>query len=183
VIATIAIVVFGVMLVEARRAARNEQAQRARGGLEPEGDVYAVMRVAYPAAFLAMIVEGLWRGAAPASVALWSGTALWAAAKGLKWWAIRALGPAWTFRVLVVPGSALVTSGPYRFIGHPNYLAVAGELCAVALMTGALLTGPLVTAAFGLLMLRRIAVERRALRVLLGGGSGRSGESCSKRQI
>jgi methyltransferase len=65
--------------------------------------------------------------------------------------------------VIVVPGSRLITSGPYRVIAHPNYVAVVGELTAVALMTGALVAGPLATAGFGLLILRRIAVERRAL--------------------
>ena len=51
-------VVFGTMLIEARRAAANERAQRARGGREPPGDVYKLMRAAYPGAFAAMLVEG-----------------------------------------------------------------------------------------------------------------------------
>ena len=54
----IAAIVFLPMLVEARRAAANERAQRARGGIEPAGDVYKMMQVAYPGAFLAMIAEG-----------------------------------------------------------------------------------------------------------------------------
>ena len=58
-------IVFGTMLVEARRASANERAQRARGGVEPAGDVYDVMRVVYPGAFLAMFVEGALRGAPP----------------------------------------------------------------------------------------------------------------------
>ena len=154
------------MLFEARRAARNERAQRARGGLEPPGDVYRIMRVAYPAAFLTMIVEGAIRGTPPVAVFV-AGGVLFAVAKALKWWAIRALGPCWTFRVIVVPGSVPVTSGPYRQMRHPNYLAVVGELIAVALMSGARVTGPLATAAFCVLMLRRIAVENRALGAIL----------------
>ena len=57
----LAVVVFGFMLVEARRAASNERAQRARGGIEPKHDVYPAMQVAYPGIFLAMIGEGLFR--------------------------------------------------------------------------------------------------------------------------
>ena len=91
------------MLVEARRASRNERAQRARGGLEPSGDVYRIMQVAYPGAFLAMIVEGAIRGTPPTAVFV-AGVMLFVAAKALKWWAIHALGPCWTFRVIVVPG-------------------------------------------------------------------------------
>ena len=154
------------MLIEARRAARNERTQRARGGLEPPGDVYPLMRVAYPAAFLAMIGEGAIRGTPPAPVFV-AGGVLFVVAKALKWWAIHALGPCWTFRVIVVPGTAPVASGPYRRMRHPNYLAVVGELIAVALMSGARVAGPLATAGFGLLMLRRIAVENRALGAIL----------------
>jgi methyltransferase len=159
-------IVFVPMLVEARRAARNERAQRAIGGIEPNGDVYDLMRFAYPLAFLLMIGEGVLEG--PPSVIVFAfGTALFVVAKALKWWAILTLGPRWTFRVIVVPGSRLVTNGPYRFLSHPNYVGVVGELVAVSLMTGARVTGPLVTVAFGLLILRRVVVERRALDAIL----------------
>jgi len=156
------IVVFFPMAVEATRAASNERTQRARGGIEPPDDVYKMMRVAYPAAFLAMIAEGLVRGA-PSTLAPAAGIVLFAAAKALKWWAILTLGPFWTFRVIVVPDAPLVTSGPYRYLRHPNYVAVVGELIGVALMAGAPLAGILGTVGFGFLMLKRIAVEERAL--------------------
>ena len=155
------------MAVEARRAARNERAQRGRGGIEPKGDVYRIMQVAYPAAFLVMIGEGLLRGGAPSSTPLALGLALFAASKALKWWAIRSLGVAWTFRVIVVPGVALVATGPYRLLRHPNYVAVTGELVSVALMSEARIAGPLATALFVLLMVRRIAIENAALDAIL----------------
>lgn len=56
-----AVLVFPLMLLEAWRAARNERRQRERGGIEPRGDVYALMQLAYPGIFLAMIIEGAWR--------------------------------------------------------------------------------------------------------------------------
>jgi methyltransferase len=158
--------VFGFMLVEARRASHNERAQRARGGVEPQGDPYAIMRVAYPGAFLAMIIEGILRGSlAPATVI--AGSVLFILAKALKWWAMLSLGPSWTFRVIVVPGAELVTSGPYRYLRHPNYVAVVGELASVALVSGARVAGPIATAAFAMLMLKRIAVENQALGAIL----------------
>ncbi len=155
-------IVFAPMLIEARRAAANERAQRARGGVEAPGDVYAAMRLAYPGAFLAMIVDGAVRGR-PAALQVAAGAALFASAKALKWWAIRSLGSAWTFRVITVPGAPLVDRGPYAFLRHPNYVAVAGELAGVALMTGATVAGPLAIIGFGALMLKRIAVEEQAL--------------------
>ena len=158
----LAAIVFLPMLIEATRARSNEARQRARGGVEAPNDVYALMRVAYPAAFLAMIVEDAARGR-PVSGTLAVGLAIFAAAKALKWWAILTLGSSWTFRVIVVPGAPLVTSGPYRFVRHPNYVAVLGALAGVGLQAGAWLTGPIVTVGFGLLMLRRIHVEDRAL--------------------
>ena len=157
-------VVFAFMLVEARRAAANERAQRARGGVEPPGDVYALMQVIYPASFLVMLAEGAWRGAPPQPIFV-AGAALFAATKALKWWAILSLGPFWTFRVIVVPGSRLIISGPYRFVPHPNYVAVVGEFIAVAMMTGAWVSGPLALLAFAALLVKRIAVEERALHV------------------
>jgi methyltransferase len=157
-------VVFGFMLVEARRAATNERAQRARGGVEPPGDVYALMQLIYPASFLLMLAEGTWRGAAPQPF-FFAGATLFLAAKALKWWAILSLGPFWTFRVIVVPGSRRVVSGPYRFVPHPNYVAVVGEFIAVGMMTGAVVSGPLALLAFAALLVKRIGVEARALHV------------------
>lgn len=158
----VCIAVFGAMLVEARRASVNERRQLARGGIEPPDDVYKMMRVVYPAVFLAMFAEGFWRGLPPASN-WFAGAVFLAAAKGLKWWAIVALGSAWTFRVIVVPGAPLVLGGPYRLMRHPNYVAVVGELIGVALVNGARIAGPAALVVFGWLLWRRVAVENRAL--------------------
>lgn len=158
-----ATIVFSTMIIEGLRAAVNERAQRARGGHEPAGDVYTIMRLVYPGAFLAMFVEGALRGAPPAAAVL-AGVLLFLAAKLLKWWAILSLGRFWTFRVIVVPHAGLVASGPYRWLRHPNYVGVMGELAGVALTTGALLSGVAGFATFGALVLKRIAVEERALR-------------------
>ncbi|MEO8258912.1 MAG: isoprenylcysteine carboxylmethyltransferase family protein [Acidobacteriota bacterium] len=160
--AFVAAIVYLPMLLEARRSAANERVQLARGGVEPTDDVFKMMRIAYPGAFLLMIVDGaLGRPPEPAAVA--AGAALFVASKALKWWAIHALGRAWTFRVIVVPGAPLVAGGPYRFVRHPNYVGVVGELVAVALMTGSRIGSPIAVVGFGLLMLKRIAVEQRAL--------------------
>jgi methyltransferase len=161
-----ALLIFVPMVAEATRAARNEAAQRARGGIEPPGDVFNIMRIAYPATFFALLVEGFIRGGlrgAPPAGRIAGGLACFAAAKALKWWAILSLGPFWTFRVIVVPGASLVRHGPYRVLRHPNYVGVALELIGAAMMTGAAVCGPLGIVLFSVLLQRRITVENRAL--------------------
>jgi methyltransferase len=166
---TLAAIVFGALLVETRRAARNERAQRARGGVEAPGDVYRVMRIVYPGAFLAMFAEGVARGSPPPMVVA-AGLAIFAVAKALKWWAILALGPFWTFRVIVVPRAPLVVTGPYRWLRHPNYVGVMGELAGLALMTGAVVSGVAAIATFTVLLIKRIAIEERMLERLQDHG-------------
>lgn len=158
----ILLIVFGFMLAEARRAARNEAIQRARGGVEPPGDVYKMMRVVYPGAFLAMCIEGAWRGMASGSIAL-TGGIVFALAKALKWWAIVTLGPFWTFRVIVIPKAPRVVNGPYRWLNHPNYVGVAGEFLGVALMTRAWGAAAVTLIVWTALLLKRIEVETSAL--------------------
>jgi methyltransferase len=167
---TIALLIFAPMLVEAARAARNERAQRARGGIEPQDDVYNIMRIVYPAAFLAMLAEGGVRAlrattSTGSTVVVVIGVVVFAVAKIIKWAAILALGRRWTFRVIVVPGDTLVASGPYRYCRHPNYIGVIGELVGAALMTRALVAGPLAVIVFAILLQKRIAVEERALNI------------------
>jgi methyltransferase len=151
-----------MMLGESLISARHERELRRFGAVEPPGDVYATMRWAYPGAFVAMSAEAVWSGAPSSSVAL-AGLVVLVLAKALKWWAMGSLGMRWTFRVLVLPGAPLVTRGPYAVLRHPNYVAVVGELAAVALLMNARVSGPLVTLLFSLLMWRRIGVENRAL--------------------
>jgi methyltransferase len=162
----ILVVVSTFMLVEARRAARNEAAQRARGAIEPAHDVYPLMQIMYPGVFLAMILDGALH-APPASATVAAGALIFAAGKALKWWAIVTLGDCWTFRVLVVPGAPPIHRGPYRLLRHPNYIGVAGELAGTALMAGSAIAGPIGTVMFVALMGARVRVENRALNAIL----------------
>jgi methyltransferase len=155
--------IFGMMLVEWSISMRNERRLRDAGAIEPAQDVYSIMQWAYPAAFVAMALEGAIFGSG-SRVAAFAGALLMAASKGLKYWAIASLGWRWTFRVLVVPGAPLVSHGPYVMLQHPNYVAVIGELVSMGVLVNARVTGPLATVLFGLLLRRRISVENRALR-------------------
>jgi methyltransferase len=165
-------VVMGLMLAEARLSRQNEQRLRARGAVAPPGDSYRAMSVIYPGAFLVMGAEGFWRlsrtavsGIDPLAPSWFAaGVLLMLASKALKYWAIAHLGDRWTFKVLVLRGAAPVRTGPYRYVDHPNYIAVFGELAAMALMMTAWITGPLMVLLFGLALRVRLPVEVRSLR-------------------
>jgi methyltransferase len=168
-------VVMGLMLAEARLSRQHEQGLRARGAVAPPGDVYRALSVIYPGAFLLMGAEGFWRlsrvgvsgidALAPSWFA--AGVLLMLASKALKYWAIAHLGERWTFKVLVLPGAPPVRTGPYRYVDHPNYIAVFGELAAMMLMMTAWISGPVMMLLFGLALRARLAIEVRSLR---GGG-------------
>jgi methyltransferase len=61
---------------------------------------------------------------------------LFALIEAARIWVLRTLGPRWTTRIIVVPGEQLVATGPYRFVSHPNYLVVIGEIAVLPLVFG-----------------------------------------------
>ena len=129
-----------IMAGEAVLSSFNERLLRSKGAIEPPDDVIGKMRWAYPLSFIVMGVEGALTGPAPREVLMW-GLALFGFAKALKMWAIASLGSRWSYRVLVLPGAPLIKTGPYRFLSHPNYLAVVGEIVSVAAIVWAPITG------------------------------------------
>jgi len=162
-IALLVVVVVPWLLLETWRSRRHERALRAAGAIAPTDDVYAWMRIGYPGMFAAMTAEGLL--APPACTTLVAtGIGVFLAAKLLKWWAILSLGRFWSFHVLVLKGVPLVESGPYRWLRHPNYVALMGEIAGVALMMRAPFSGVGAAIAFGALIVARIRVEDRMLK-------------------
>jgi len=154
--------VVAMMLAELKRSRTNERLLRQRGASEPPGDPYRALAIVYPGIFVLMAVEGALAGPAPDAVLI-AGFAVFAAAKVLKLWAITALGQRWSYRVLVLRGVPLVSTGPYAYLRHPNYVAVFGEIAGFAMLVGARITGVISVIAFALLVRKRIAVEERAL--------------------
>ena len=154
--------IVAAMLGEALRSGRNTEALKRQGAAEPVDPIWPVMAAVYPASFVAMFVESMLRGGPSAGQWVF-GVVLFGAAKLLKYSAIGALGPRWSFRVLVLPQEPLVATGPYRWMRHPNYVAVIGELIAAGVMMAAPITCVLFTLAFAEIIRRRIQVEERAL--------------------
>jgi methyltransferase len=176
-VAAIGAVIIGLLLAETRVSMAHEQVLRKAGAVRPDGDPYLALAILYPAAFVAMVGEGLWRASHAAGVETgpnWfvSGVILFAASKALKYWAIGSLGTRWTFRVFIVPGRPLVATGPYRYLEHPNYVGVAGELVGAAMMCGAPIAGIVGSVAFGAALWRRVQFESAVLRRVREGEQG-----------
>jgi methyltransferase len=162
VLITLVLVAFVPMIMEAVRSARNDRALRAAGAIEPTRDVFASMQLAYPGVFVLMIAESWLRGRTFSQAAA-AGFILFGAAKALKYWAIATLGPRWTFRVLVPPESRRTIAGPYKYLRHPNYVAVVGEIAGFGLAAQTPLTAMLALIVFVPLIVQRVRIEEQAL--------------------
>jgi methyltransferase len=86
--------------------------------------------------------------------------------QGLRWWVITTLKKQWNTRIIIVPGLSRITSGPYRWLTHPNYLAVILEGIAVPMMHSAWITALCFTISNLLLLSIRIYHENSALEQL-----------------
>lgn len=139
-------------------AHRNTRRLLARGAVEVAPGHYPLI-VLLHLAWLA----GLWLLARDAPVdPFW--LALFVVLQGLRVWVIATLGRRWTTRIIVLPGAPLVRAGPYRFLSHPNYIVVAGEIAALPLALGLPLTALAFSVANAAVLAIRIRAEDRALR-------------------
>ncbi len=183
-------------LVELVITERNARRLRARGGFEVGSAHFLPMALLHTGLLIAAPLE-VFRLDRPFLPLL--GTVmlvLLAATMALRYWAIISLGDRWTTRVFVVPGEPPVAKGPYRWLRHPNYLAVIVEVAALPLVHTAWWTA-LAFSVGNLLVLRtRIRVEEEALQThseyhqtlgdrprLLPGGKTPSGGAGSDRQL
>ncbi|MFP6749072.1 MAG: isoprenylcysteine carboxylmethyltransferase family protein [Alphaproteobacteria bacterium] len=138
---------------------RNEARLRARGAVEAG-------RGHYPLFFL---VHGGWLAAlaistGPAtSINLWW-LGLFALSQIGRFWVLWSLGPFWTTRILSLPEAPLVTTGPYRWLRHPNYFIVIVEIAALPLAFSAYNIAVTFSILNALLLGHRIRIENHALR-------------------
>ena len=163
----IALAIFLAVLVAERLfelvwSARNVARLRARGAVEygrGHFPLFVAIHVIYPLMLAWEVLS--WRAIPGAAWPAW--LALFIAAQALRFWAIASLGERWSVRVWVLPGLAPVRDGPYRWLRHPNYVAVTAELLAGPMMFGAWRTALIIGIANAVALAVRIPVEERAL--------------------
>lgn len=164
-------------LLELGLSRRNRRRLLARGGTEIRPDTYRVM-VALHVLFLASLALESYPWQVPLDARTVGALAALAAVTGLRYWAIASLGELWSTRVIVVPGTRIVRSGPYRYLRHPNYLVIVLEFLLLPL----LMRAPVTLLVFSLVnvaaLRQRIRIEEEALRERtdFGGSSGRNRE-------
>jgi methyltransferase len=93
----------------------------------------------------------------------WALLGLFVGLQGLRLWVLASLGRFWTTRIITLPGAPLVRRGPYRFLKHPNYLVVAGEIAVLPLAFGAWEIAVIFSIANAAVLALRIRCEERAL--------------------
>jgi methyltransferase len=117
-------------LGELRLARHNTAALLAKGAYEVAPGHYPLIVLLH-----AVWLVGLWIVAWDASIDLvW--LAVFLVLQALRVWVLTTLGSRWTTRIIVLPGAPLVRRGPYRFLTHPNYLVVMGEIAVLPLCLG-----------------------------------------------
>jgi len=148
--------------IELALSRRNARIAFSRGGREHGGPHFRLMAALHSTLLASCAAEvtllhrpfpGLLRGC----------SAWLIASQVLRYWAILTLGKRWNVRIIVVPGEDPITAGPYRFIRHPNYVAVAMEMVCVPLVHGCWLTAILFSIGDAVLLRTRIRAEEEAL--------------------
>jgi methyltransferase len=144
-------------LAELGLAQWNTVRLRAAGGVEFGATHYPLM-----VALHAFWLLGLWLFGHDHSVdPIWF--AVFIALQAARVWVIASLGGRWTTRVIVMPGAAPIARGPYRWLRHPNYAVVAGEIAVVPLALGLPLFALVFSLANAAMLAYRIRVENQAL--------------------
>jgi methyltransferase len=129
----------------------------ARGAIEMSSGHYPLIVAVHTAWLISLWVLG---GGQPVNILALSG---YLALQGFRFWVIHTLGPRWTTRIIILPEQPLVLAGPYRFLSHPNYAVVAGEIVLLPLALNLPLLAVVFTIINAAVLAIRIRAEDRAL--------------------
>jgi methyltransferase len=136
---------------------RNTRRLLARGGHEVGARHYPLM-VAVHLLWLAAL---WWLAPARPIDGFW--LAVFALLQLARIWVLATLGSRWTTRIIILPGAPLVRAGPYRWVDHPNYMIVIGEIAALPLTFGLWAVALIFTLLNAAVLTIRIREENRAL--------------------
>lgn len=150
-------------LAEMAVSKRNTVRSLANGGHEVGAGHFPIMVALHGSLLVGCLAEVAVGGRRFTPALGWPMLGVVVASQALRWWCIVTLGPQWNTRVIVVPGQDRVVRGPYRWLPHPNYVAVVAEGVALPLVHSAWGTAALFTTLNAALLGVRIRVEEGAL--------------------
>lgn len=156
-------VVAALRLVELRISKRNQQNMVERGAKKAADPRFPAMVAVHTFVLAGAVSEVVFleRPFFPVLASVMG--ALFLAANGLRWWVIRTLGAHWNVQVMDSARLGVITSGPYRWVRHPNYSAVFVEMFALPLIHTAWITALSGTVAHTWVLRGRIAAEEKVL--------------------
>ncbi|REJ81548.1 MAG: hypothetical protein DWQ36_24965 [Acidobacteria bacterium] len=177
----ILLAVVGERLYELSLSRRNAARVRARGGIELGRGHYRWMVALHVGFLIATPLEWFLLRPCWSPLLLLLAALTLAASMALRYWAIASLGDRWNTRVLCEPGRPAVTTGPYRHMKHPNYLAVVLEFAALPLLHGGWRTAVLGSLLNAVVLAVRLRCENAALRTYCGPAAELAGTETSER--
>jgi methyltransferase len=136
---------------------QNTQRLMARGAVELAPRHYPLIVAVHAAWLVSLWVFG--RHQQVNAIAL----AAYLVVQGFRFWVLWTLGSRWTTRIIVVPGESLVSTGPYRYLSHPNYAVVAAEIAVLPLALHLPWIAAVFTVLNAMVLAIRIRAENRAL--------------------
>ena len=138
-------------------ARRNTQRLIARGAVEIAAGHYPLVVAVHAGWLISLWLFG--RNQPVNAIAL----AAYLVLQGLRGWVFWTLGARWTTRIIVIPGETLVSAGPYRYLSHPNYAVVTGEIAVLPLVFYLPWLAAIFTVLNAAVLAIRIRAENRAL--------------------
>jgi len=145
-------------LAELIYARHNTAALLARGAREYASEHYPFMVALHAAWLIGLWLFAIGRPIDPGWFLLFM------LLQGLRIWVLATLKGRWTTRIIILPGAALVTSGPYRFLSHPNYAIVIGEIAVLPLAFGLPVFAAIFSLLNGIILAIRIRAENACLK-------------------
>ena len=151
-------------VIELFIAKGNEKWLLSRGAVEYGRDHYKFIVMLHIAFILSMILEYFFRGRYyELNLINYSFLVIFILLQFLRVWVLTSLGRYWCTRVYRIPGEPLVAGGIYRYLKHPNYIVVIGEILVLPLIFDLYYTAVIFTILNALMLSVRIRVENKVL--------------------
>ena len=143
-------------------AKKNERKLLPAGAVEYDNGGYKFIVIMHISFFISLVCEKVFLNTElnPFWIFL---LIIFLSAQTLRYWVISSLGEHWNTRIIVLPGAKLIKKGPYKFLKHPNYIAVIVELAVIPLLFSCYITSAVFAIINLIVLSRRVKLEERVL--------------------